>query len=188
MSWFVVEAQVCNWVTWAHTLDEQITPLIPLYSKRWWHWKIRHVWSENRRYSAVLISRLKLQAHFSAFKQPKHRIKMAALMLPSPTEATIESETTLVQADAFLCTTEDHKLFRIFLNKKWIHASWQIIINTDAVEETEKSRMEKRSLGHWHLLQSQRLPFNFELETDKAAVTRYPISFEFSTSRVWYSR
>ena len=185
MSWFVVEAQVCKSHGPIHmTLDERIAPLIPLSSKRWWHWKIRHVWSENRRCLAVLISRLKLQAHFSAFKQPKRRIKMAALMLPSPTEATIERKTTLVRTDAFPWTTEDHKLFR----KIWIHASWQIVINTDAVEETEKSRMEKRSLGHWHLLQSQHLPFNFELETDKAAVTRYPISFEFSTSPVLYSR
>ena len=39
-------------------------------------------------------------------------------MLPSPTEATIESKTTLVQTDAFPCTTEGHKLFRNFFRKK----------------------------------------------------------------------
>ena len=137
MSWFVVEAQVCKSHGPIHmTLDERIAPLILLSSKRWWHWKIRHVWSENRRCLAVLISRLKLQAHFSAFKQPKRRIKMAALMLPSPTEATIEVKTCMGRCRP-PCTIEDHQLLKKLIR---FHTS-RLGISANDEDETGKSQM-----------------------------------------------
>ena len=67
---------------------------------------------------------------------------MTALMLPLPTDTTIEQKATLGRSDAILRSIDDHTLFK----KIWIHASRQIIINTDGVEETGKSQMVR---GHW---------------------------------------
>ena len=77
---------------------------------------------------------------FSTFTQ--RRVQMTALMLPLPTEATIEEKATLGRSDAVLRTIDDHKLFKKIL----IHASRQIIINTDGVEETGNYQMVR---GHW---------------------------------------
>ena len=51
---------------------------------------------------------------FSMFKQPKGRIKMAALILTLPTEATIEQETKKRTDRHHSTYTEDHKLFKKF--------------------------------------------------------------------------
>ena len=88
-------------------------------------------------------------------------------MPPLPTTATNEEKLTLLRTDAVRCTTEDHKLVK----KMWIHASGLTIINTNE-EETGKYRMIR---GHWVTDRSD-LWYNFDLETAKAVVTRYPIS------------
>ena len=56
----------------------------------------------------------KVKDIFLMFKQPKHCIKMAALMLLLPTGATIEEKWTCVWTNAIPHTTEDHKLFQHF--------------------------------------------------------------------------
>ena len=68
------------------------------------------------------------------FKQSKHRIKKAALMLQLPTEASIEEIRTHVRNDAIprMKTTNYSRI--------WIHVPGRII-NADGEEVTGKSRI-----------------------------------------------
>ncbi len=75
---------------------------------------------------------------------------MATLMLPSPTNATVEEKAIRVLTDAVPPgTIQALKL----ISSNWIlaYVSRHITVNTDGEEETEKSRAGR---GHWHLLQS----------------------------------
>ena len=75
--------------------------------------------------------------------------------------------------------------------KIWIDASRHIVINTDGEKETGDTRMGR---GHWVsdiCYDRSVLWCNFELEADKAVVTRCPINFEFSMSRTlhcWWNK
>ena len=68
------------------------------------------------------------------FKQSKHRIKKAALMLQLPTEASIEEKRTRVRTDAI------PRVKTINCSRIWIHAPGHII-NADGEEVTSKSRI-----------------------------------------------
>ena len=59
----------------------------------------------------------------------------------------------------------------------------------DTCQSTQAVRRRQETLeweGVFGLLASASMGANSDLETDMAVVTRYPISFEFSTSRVLY--
>ena len=74
--------------------------------------------------------------------------EMAALMLPSSTEANTEEKASRHLYGPTPCSVEDHKLIK----RNYIRASRRIIINTDSEEGTGKSRIGKGWLGHRHLL------------------------------------
>lgn len=63
---------------------------------------------------------------------------MMALMLPLSTEG---KKRTIVRTDAVRRTIKDHKLYK----KVWIHASRDIIISSDGVEETGSQRSPLQS-------------------------------------------
>ena len=108
--------------------------------------KTQHVWSLKRTIWLAKIW-LNLRTHFCMFKQPKHHINMATMMLLLPTEAIVDEE----------MNTYGLMLFHLMLyhwtyiiQDIFIYTSRHIIVNTDNEDRDRKILNGKGSLGHWH--------------------------------------
>ena len=114
---------------------------------------------------------------FSAFKRPKRRVEMATLMLLLPTEATTEEKTntcTDPRCPAYHCTS------RTQIIQENLHLCIKTRHNQHRRRRGDRKLEWERTNGS---LTSVTIVTNFELKTDTAVFTHFPISYVFSTSR-----
>ena len=105
-----------------------------------------------------------------SFLHIKYHVKIVALMMLVPTEATTEEKTNT-------CMDQCHPMYHWrpqIISNNWIHASRHI--NRDCEEETGKSW---KGRGHWLTDVCMNCDWTW---TGKAVVMQCPVSFKFSMS------